>query len=537
MANTTGTYTTGLVDGVLGLDLGRFLIEQAYVTGVASFLTPAYFAPLAEKSGFAFVSGVTTYNLDDIYVRTDYWREGNLLLWGKNTWGHLGTNDRNPTSSPVQTVSGGITWKSASCGYSHTAGIKSDGSLWLWGYNSSGQLGDNTNTHRSSPIQTISNVNTWWQVSCGGFHTSAIKNNGSLWLWGLGSSGQLGDNTTVSKSSPVQTIAGGTTWKQVSCGYHFVAAIKSDNTLWCWGLNDFGQLGTNNVTSVSSPVQTVSGGTSWKQVACQGKIVLNPHAAAIKTDNSLWVWGNNSYGQLGTNDQTHRSSPIQTVSATKDWKWVAVGHQRTVAIKTDGSLWCWGRNSYGQLGDNTVTNRSSPVQTISGGNTWKVISCTRNSTHAIKTDGTLWGWGSNNNGQLGDLTIVRKSSPVQTAIGGTAWRQVAGGYSHILALDFNDQPASIIVPAPPPSTPSCWVARLVYGSKNPQWIVFREWLLNESPIWFRNTYLKYGEAFAKYIENKPFIKFAIRNFMNAIIKNKKFPASYLQQELRKFEKL
>jgi alpha-tubulin suppressor-like RCC1 family protein len=516
MANTTGTYTTGLVDGVLGLDLGRFLIEQAYVTGVASFLSPAYFARLAEPSGFAFKSGVTTYNLDDIYVRNDYWREGNLLNWGLNSSGQLGNNGLTSSSSPVQTVSGGIAWKTASCGQSFTGGVKSDGSLWMWGLNSSGQLGDSTITTRSSPVQTISAGKNWWSISCGQSYTAAIKNDGSLWLWGSGTSGQLGDNSATTKSSPVQTVSGGTSWKQVSAGATHCGAIKSDNTLWMWGSNSIGQLGDNTPIQKSSPVQTVSGGTNWKFVSCGSDFT-----AAIKTDGSLWMWGQGSSGQLGRNTTGSAISPVQTVSGGNNWKWVSCGGAHTAAIKTDGSLWLWGSGTSGQLGDNSATTKSSPVQTVAGGTSWKQVSSGGSgATHcvAIKTDGTLWCWGLNSSGQLGDNTAANKSSPVQTIIGGTAWRECSAGTSHSLALDYNDQPASIIVPAPPPSTPSCWVARLVYGENNPDWMVFRNWMLHESPIWFRNTYLKYGERFADFIKNKPLIKKIVRKAMDLIVK-------------------
>jgi hypothetical protein len=515
MANTTGTYTTGLVDGVLGLDLGKFLIEQAYVTGVASFLTPAYFAPLAEPSGFAFKSGVTTYNLDDIYVRNDYWREGNLLNWGRNDQGQLAQQTVTDVFSPMQTVSGGITWKQGSCGYKYTAAIKSDGSLWLWGQNSYGKLGDNTVNKKSSPVQTIASVKTWNQVACGYYHTAAIKTDGTLWMWGYNAFGQLGDSTTTPRSSPVQTVAGGSNWKQVSCGSNHTAAIKTDGTLWMWGNNQFGRLGDNTSTSKSSPVQTVTGGSNWKQVS--GGITL--HTAAIKTDGTLWMWGYNSWGQLGDSTTTSKSSPVQTVSSGTDWKWVAGGGQHTAAIKRDGSLWCWGYGAHGQIGNNSTTSISSPTQTVSNVSTWKELSCGNNTTYGIKTDGTLWAWGQNQFGQGGfDLAGTPRSSPIQTLIGGTAWRKVRGGYSHALALDYNDQPASIIVPAPPPSTPACWVARLVYGENNPQWIVFREWMLHESPIWFRNTYLKYGERFADFIKNKPLIKKIVRKAMDLIVK-------------------
>jgi len=253
---------------------------------------------------------------------------------------------------------------------------------------------------------------------------------GGLWVCGYNGYGELGDSTITNKSSPVQTIAGGTNWKQVATGYYHTAAIKTDGTLWTCGYNGTGQLGdSTTVTGRSSPVQTIAGGTNWKQVACSFD-----HTAAIKTDGTLWTWGYNGYGGLGDSTVTNKSSPVQTITGGTNWKQVACGTYHTAAIKTDGTLWTWGYNVTGQLGDSTITNKNSPVQTIAGGTNWKQVACGYYSTAAIKTDGTLWGWGRNSYGGLGDSTVTNKSSPVQTIAGGTNWKQVATGYYHTAAI-------------------------------------------------------------------------------------------------------
>jgi alpha-tubulin suppressor-like RCC1 family protein len=372
---------------------------------------------------------------DDLFVRKDLFTEGGLWLWGLNSNGQLGTNDVVHRSSPIQTVSGGTNWKQVSTGFggslgaAHIAVIKTDGTLWTWGNNTYGNLGINDIVHRSSPIQTVAGGINWSQVSCGGNNTAAIKTDGTLWLWGFNTSGQLGDNSRTSRSSPVQTVAGGTNWKQVSIGDGTTAAIKTDGTLWLWGVNNGGQLGDNTTVSKSSPVQTVSDGTNWKQVSCGGS-----HTAAIKTDGTLWLWGSNSAGKLGDNSITDKSSPVQTVSGGTNWKQVSCGGDHTAAIKTDGTLWTWGLNTSRQLGDNTSPSKSSPVQTVAGGTNWKQVSCGGNNTAAIKTDGTLWVWGDNLYGQLGDNTITSRSSPVQTVSGGTNWKQVSFGNRVIAAV-------------------------------------------------------------------------------------------------------
>jgi alpha-tubulin suppressor-like RCC1 family protein len=369
------------------------------------------------------VNGVS---FDDLFVRNDSFTEGGLWVWGRNSYGQLGDNSITNRSSPVQTVSGGTNWKLVAGGENHIAAIKTDGTLWTWGRNDFGNLGDNSITHRSSPVQTVSGGTNWKQVAGGSTHTAAIKTDGTLWTWGGNFYGQLGDNSITNRSSPVQTVSGGTNWKQVASGGVHTAAIKTDGTLWTWGRNDLGALGDNSITHRSSPVQTVSGGTNWKQVSGGN------HTVAIKTDGTLWTWGFNFAGVLGDNSITHRSSPVQTVSGGTNWKQVSGGNLHTAAIKTDGTLWTWGYNSYGQLGDNSSTSRSSPVQTVSGGTNWKQVSG-GNHTVAIKTDGTLWTWGRNDLGALGDNSITNRSSPVQTVSGGTNWKQVASG-NHTAAI-------------------------------------------------------------------------------------------------------
>ena len=291
------------------------------------------------------------------------------------------------------------------------------GGLWLSGVNAYGQLGDTTTLDAHSPIQTITGGSNWKLVSGGIYHTAAIKTDGTLWLWGGNAYGQLGNNDYINLSSPVQTVSAGNNWKLVSCGEYTTAAIKTDGTLWMWGNRGHGVLGDTHAGNVSSPVQTVSAGNNWKLVSCGGYTT-----AAIKTDGTLWTWGSNFMGQLGDDTTSPKSSPIQTVAAGTNWKFVACGGNTVAGIKTDGTLWLWGANNDGMLGNGTTTHTSSPIQTIAGGTDWKSVSCTYNSVAAIKTDGTLWTWGSNWAGQLGDGTTTSTSSPIQTIAGGTNWK-------------------------------------------------------------------------------------------------------------------
>ena len=369
-------------------------------------------------------------NVENVLVKRSFFDMGGLWTCGYNGQGSLGDNTTTHKSSPVQTIAAGSTWKQiASSKGRHVAAVKGDGSLWGWGHNSYGQLGDNTPTHRSSPVQTVTGGTNWKQVAGGTNHTAAIKTDGTLWTWGYNTYGQLGDSTVTLRSSPVQTVTGGTNWKQVAGGGNHTVAIKADGTLWLWGDNNFGQLGDDTVANKSSPIQTVAGGTDWKSVACGANFTV-----ALKTDGTLWVWGDNPFGQLGDNTTIKRSSPIQTIAGGTNWKQISCGLQTIAAIKTDGTLWMWGNNLYGRLGDNTSTHRSSPVQTIAGGTNWKSAACGYSHTGAIKTDGTLWMWGQNNYGQLRQNNTTNQSSPVQTVTGGSNWKAVACGYNSNLTI-------------------------------------------------------------------------------------------------------
>jgi alpha-tubulin suppressor-like RCC1 family protein len=206
----------------------------------------------------------------------------------------------------------------------------------------------------------------------------------TLWTWGNNSNRQLGNNTTTNRLTPVTTFAGGTNWKQVAGGNNHTAAIKIDGTLWTWGNNSNGRLGDNTATNRLTPVTTFAGGTNWKQVSCVNN---GSHTAAIKTDGTLWTWGYNNQQQLGTNWFSQDNQILQTLAGGTNWKQVSAKALNTAAIKTDGTLWTWGVNTTGQLGDNTTTNRSTPVTTFAGGTNWKQVACGDDHTIAV-TSGT-----------------------------------------------------------------------------------------------------------------------------------------------------
>ena len=244
------------------------------------------------------------------------------------------------------------------------------------------------------------------QLSAGGSHTAVIKSNGTLWTWGGNGNGQLGDGTTTTRVSPV-LVASPTPWALVSAGDAHTLAIKADGTLWAWGKNTSGQVGNGTTTDRLTPAQ-IGTGTTWIAVAAGAS-----HSVALKSDGTLWGWGN---GSLVNGVSGSKSFPVQIGTAT-NWIAVAVGYYHSMALKSDGTLWGWGYNSSGQLGDGTTTDRSAPYPVSGGDTTWVAVAAggsgINSHTLARKSDGTLWAWGYNYSGQLGTGSPYNSSVPVK----------------------------------------------------------------------------------------------------------------------------
>ena len=344
--------------------------------------------------------------------------EYKLFAWGRNANGQLGLNDVANRSSPVQV--GALTdWTQTGTGEIFTVAVKTNGTLWSWGSNGSGQLGQNNTINLSSPVQ-IGALTEWFKVSAGINFCASIKTNGTLWTWGDGGLGRLGQNNTITLSSPVQ-VGALTDWAQVSGGSSFCAAIKTNGTLWTWGNNYSGQLGLGNrgYTNRSSPTQ-VGVLTDWSQVASGNNMCV-----AVKTNGTLFTWGQGSSGRLGLNNTIYRSSPTQ-VGALTDWAQASTGEGWCVAVKTNGTLWSWGGGGSGQLGQNDTISQSSPVQ-VGALTDWAQASGSTSTCVAIKTNGTLWAWGNNNFGQIGqNLAYNSRSSPVQIGAS-TNWNTISQG--------------------------------------------------------------------------------------------------------------
>ena len=297
--------------------------------------------------------------------------------------------------------------------------------LWGWGNNERGQLAQNIVTQISSPVQ-IPGL-TWSTIGVA-YNTDTVhatKTDGTLWAWGKNDDGSLGTNQgpgqTDGFSSPVQIP--GTDWAGAAGSRNVGFAVKTNGTLWGWGAQSIGQIGVNNRTQYSSPVQIP--GTTWNASKFRGGY---NNVITIKTDGTLFAWGSNAYGQLGDGSTTQRSSPTQIPGTT--WTQAAISGS-TIATKSDGTLWTWGNNNYGSLGHNQGpgNNYSSPKQ-IPGTNWTTSVTNGMSLGHAgynmvaLKTDGTLWVWGRGSDGEGGWNTTTAKSSPVQ--LPGTNWRAVEG---------------------------------------------------------------------------------------------------------------
>lgn len=443
--------------------------------------------------------------------------DGSLWGCGANEAGQLGDGTTELRTTLVQTGEGGG-WKQVSAGSNHAAAVKLDGSLWTWGSNDLGQAGTGSVGGPSSIPVRVGADSDWAQVACGAGFVVAIKTNGTLWAWGLNTSGQLGlGNTTSPGLLPVQSGTA-TNWAKISAGTAHVIALQSDGSLWTWGNNTSGQLSLGNLSAaVSSPTRVgtstwldiaagsrsssailfdstlwaagfnvlgdgqyqayltqVSMDTGWQHVAMtkshlavkadgslwgwgQGWSTAGPspigastrhlqppskglgpvmavahgasHTLLIKTDGSLWSWGSDEYGQLGGGDG--RNAP-QQVGTLLTWRKVAAGEAHSLAIRQDGRLWAFGASSSGQAGTGSTSKGITTPFPVGTATDWLTVAGGGAHSIALKTNGTLWSWGSNASGQLGIGSYVRNTTPVQ--VGTATWSDIAAGTSHTLAI-------------------------------------------------------------------------------------------------------
>lgn len=347
--------------------------------------------------------------------------DGTMWAWGNNDAGQLGDGTTLP-HSPLR-VGDGNQWVALAAGAEHSLALKADGTLWAWGNAANGRLGTGDSSgYRVTPIQ-IGADNSWVAVAAGSFHSVGLKGDGTLWAWGANVDGQLGDHTLAQRILPVQ-IASDSIWTAIATGERHTLAISMDRTLWTWGYNGTGQLGDGTVELRNAPV-LVGQSSGWVSMAGGGG-----HSLAIRSDGSLWGWGDNISGQVGDGSATRRLAPVIVASGSV-WREVAAGNGHSVAIRSDGTFWSWGNNSNGQLGDGSTITWTAPVL-MGGASDWSEVTVGGNSTLARKITGTLWGCGANSVGQLGDSTVIDRSPPVQVANIPVVTVALAGGTTYAL---------------------------------------------------------------------------------------------------------
>lgn len=336
-------------------------------------------------------AGITTISLggdSSAAVKSD----GSLWCWGYNT-GQLGDGTKTDRYTPVKILDN---VKSVCLGTAHSAAIKADGTLWCWGNNSKGQLGDGTYTDKTKPVKVMDNVKA---VSLGSFHSAALKTDGTLWCWGDNSKYQIGDGTNFLRSKPVKIMDG---IKSISLGTYHSAAVKTDGTLWCWGDNSYGALGDGTLLSRNKPVK-ITDSVSTVDLDFF-------YSAIIKTDKSVWCWGRNNYGQIGDGTTTDRYKPVKIMTNVST---VSLGGWNSAVVKTDGSLWCWGDNSNGQLGIGTITPSTKPIKIMDN---MQSVSLGDKHSASVNINGSLYCWGCNSNGQIGDGTTLDRYKPVAVSM-------------------------------------------------------------------------------------------------------------------------
>jgi alpha-tubulin suppressor-like RCC1 family protein len=331
-----------------------------------------------------------------------------VRAWGFNQYGQVGDGTTTQRNAPVQ-VAGLTNVVALAAGARHSLALKADGTVWGWGQNSNGQLGDGTTTNRLVAIQAVGLTGVI-AIAAGDSFSLGVKSDGTVWGWGNNSSGQLGDGTTTQRTTAVQVpgLAGVT---QVRAGANFSMALKTDGapvgSVWTWGYNGAGQLGDGTQLQRLTPVRVLQLATGI------GTGSGTQHALAVTSDGKAWGWGYNLSGQVGDGTAVMRLSPVQVVPGSKTMTQVAGGGGHTIAVDGQGVVWTWGHNGNGQLGEGTASGARSTPGFVS----WltRITQGSAGDAHslALKDDGSVWAWGYNISGQLGDGTTTQRTLPVQ----------------------------------------------------------------------------------------------------------------------------
>lgn len=332
---------------------------------------------------------------------------GKVYAWGLNDSGQVGLPPpfSSSTYSSVPVVVNGIdSAKAVAAGDGHSLALKTDGTVWGWGSNQYGQIATGNgpgSTNVPAPVVGLSNIVA---IAASGIHSAALRGDGTVWTFGYNQNGALGDGTNISRSTPVQ-VTGLSDVKAIAAGGEHCIAVKNDGTVWTWGYNRIGQLGDGSVTTRLTPVK-VNTLANVNAVAAGGV-----HSAALKNDGSVWGWGDNQYGEIGDGTNTFKLAPTQTTGLSGATA-LAAGGETTAAITSDGSLWTWGQNNHGQLGTGFPPfSRLTPAQ-VPGLSNLSTLALGYTHIAAMRSNGNIWMWGSNQYGQVGDQGTSDRYAPV-----------------------------------------------------------------------------------------------------------------------------
>ena len=337
---------------------------------------------------------------------------GISYCWGLNTGGQLGNGYPFDRSTPTSVA--GPAFVQITVGNYHGCGLTSAGRAYCWGKNNYGQLGDGTTSDRFTPVG-VSGALVFTRVSAGGSHTCGVTSSGVAYCWGQNVRGQLGDGTTTQRLTPTAT-AGGVGFQQVSAGSLHSCGLTLSGGALCWGYNYYGQLGNGTTVDIYTPT-VVTGGLAFVDVSVGGS-----HTCGLTASRAAYCWGGNYYGQLGNGTQTNRASPT-AVSGGGTFDRISAGGSYTCATNTIlGSAWCWGSNAYGQLGDGSTTNRTTPTA-VAGGLAFSQVNAGDGShSCGLTTTGAAYCWGNNASFELGDGTAIQRVTPTVVA-GGLVFKQ------------------------------------------------------------------------------------------------------------------
>jgi alpha-tubulin suppressor-like RCC1 family protein len=435
--------------------------------------------------------------------------DGTVYCWGRNGNGQIGDNTTTtPRINPVKVLNGAYSgtmylgddsnnkMTAVALGRLYSMALAADGTVYTWGDNNCFQLGDNSNTQRETPVRVLKGVysgttylgddsnNKMVAVALGYFHSTALAADGTVYTWGNNDNGRLGDNSIIQKETPVRVLKGayiGTTYLgddgnnkiiAVALGGSHSIALAEDGTVYTWGNNSNGQLGDNSTTQRETPVKVLKGdysGTTYLGDDSNNKIIAvavsEYNSIALAADGTVYCWGNNNFGQIGDNTTTTpRINPVKVLNGAYSGTMylgddsnnkiidVALGYCFSIALAADGTVYSWGNNGNGRLGDNSIIQKETPVRVLKGaysGTTYlgddgnnKIKDVTSGYSHsiALSADNTVYAWGDNSSGQLGDSTITERYIPIKVkGVGGIGDLSLPVGLSSFFATAGNGQ--------------------------------------------------------------------------------------------------